>query len=84
MVSKEMYREFDAQVLPDFTAQVDEKRKFVAVSDGFCKLLGYTREELIGKRCDEITAPRTNNIPVVFELFDETATCMESGSLFIA
>jgi len=32
-------------------------------------LLGYSQEELLGKTYDEITAPRTNNIPMVLEMF---------------
>jgi PAS domain S-box-containing protein len=61
--------EFDAHVYPDYTVQVDMDRKYVDVSDAFCNVLGYSRKELIGKRFDEVTAPRTNDIPVVFELF---------------
>lgn len=60
---------FDAHVFPDYTVQVDMNRKYVEVSDAFCNLLGYSRKELIGKRFDEVTAPRTNEIAVVFELF---------------
>jgi PAS domain-containing protein len=41
-------------------------RKYVDVSDSFCSVLGYSRKELIGERFDEVTAPRTNDIPVVF------------------
>jgi PAS domain S-box-containing protein len=48
---------------------VDSQRKFVEVSDSFCQLLGYRREELIGKPYDEVTAPNTNDIPTVFRLF---------------
>ena len=59
----------NAQVLPDYTALVDTHRTFIEVSDSFCKLLGYDRNDLIGKRYDIVTAPRTNDIPVVFELF---------------
>jgi PAS domain S-box-containing protein len=59
----------NAHVLPDYTVVVDFDRKYTDVSDGFCKLLGYSREELIGKRYDDVTAPRTNDIPIVFELF---------------
>jgi PAS domain-containing protein len=37
--------------------------------DSFCELLGYTSDELIGKRFDEITAPKTSDIPTIFGLF---------------
>jgi PAS domain S-box-containing protein len=39
------------------------------LSDGFCDLVGYKREELIGKQYDDLTAPKTNDIPTVFKLF---------------
>lgn len=39
------------------------------MSPAFCKLLGYTQEELVGKSYDEVTVPRTNNIPLVLEMF---------------
>ncbi len=39
------------------------------MSDSFCQLVGYRREELIGKRYDEVTAPGTNDIPTIFRLF---------------
>jgi len=64
--------EFSARVVPDYTVQVNVDREYTDVSDGFCKLLGYKRDELIGKRFDIVTAPRTNDIPVVFELFLRT------------
>ncbi len=31
--------------------------------------VGYQREELLGMRYDDLTAPNTNNIPTVFRLF---------------
>jgi PAS domain S-box-containing protein len=58
-----------ADVLPEYTALVDRDRKYVQVSDSFCKLLGYQREELIGRKYDDLTAPRTNNVQTVFDLF---------------
>jgi PAS domain S-box-containing protein len=63
---------YGAQVAPDYTVVIDADRKYVEVSDSFCELLGYPREQLIGKRFDVVTAPRTNNIPVVFGLFART------------
>jgi PAS domain S-box-containing protein len=56
-------------VPPDYTAVVDMDRRYIEVSDSFCDLVGYQREELIGKTYDEITAPSTNDIPIVFGLF---------------
>ena len=56
-------------VRADYTTVVDGDRRYVEVSDSFCQLVGYRREELIGKRYDELTAPGTNDIPTVFRLF---------------
>jgi PAS domain-containing protein len=52
-----------------YTTVIDNDRKYVEVSDGFCELLGYNSEELIGKRYDEVTAPKTCDIPAIFSLF---------------
>lgn len=59
------------EVKPEFITVVDSDRNFVEVSESFCLLLGYRREELIGKPYDDVTAPNTNDIPTVFRLFSE-------------
>ena len=64
--------EFDAHVRPDYVVVVDLNRKYREVSEGFCKLLGYTREDLIGRRVDSITAHGTNDVRIVFELFQRS------------
>jgi PAS domain S-box-containing protein len=56
-------------VAPLYTAVVDFDRRYVRVSDSFCQLLGYESEELIGKRYDDITAPKTADIAATFTLF---------------
>lgn len=58
-------------VEPQYVAVVNSDRRYVEVSDGFCQLLGYQREELVGKRYDDLTAPNTNDIPTVFGLFQK-------------
>ncbi|HEX3121244.1 MAG TPA: PAS domain S-box protein [Candidatus Acidoferrum sp.] len=58
-----------ARVQPEYVTVVNSRRKFVEVSPAFCKLLGYTQDELIGKTYDEITVPRTNDIPAVLNMF---------------
>lgn len=62
-------RDHSARVQPEYVTVVNSRRKFVEVSPTFCKLLGYTQDELLGKTYDEITVPRTNNIPLVLEMF---------------
>jgi PAS domain S-box-containing protein len=57
-----------AHVRPQYVVIVDANRRYVDVSDSFCKLLGYPREGLTGKKCDEFTVPGTTDVPVVFEL----------------
>ena len=60
------------RVQPEYVSVVDEKQKFVEVSPSFCKLLGYTEEQLLGRSFVEVTAPRTVNIPVIWKLFTWT------------
>jgi PAS domain-containing protein len=72
MASTRLQREpghWDARVQPDYTVEVGIDRRYMAVSDSFCKLLGYEREELIGKRIEDLTAPGTNDVNIVFDLF---------------
>jgi PAS domain S-box-containing protein len=59
------------QVAPQYTTLVDGERYYVRVSDSFCKLLGYSEEELIGHKFDYVTASHTNDIPIVFTLFQK-------------
>lgn len=60
-------------VKPEFIALVDGDRRYVEVSDSFCQLLGYRREELIGKLYDETSVPNTNDIMTVFSLLTKQA-----------
>ena len=60
---------FPLILVPDYTTVVDLDRRYVEVSDDFCKLVGHQREELIGKRWDDLSAPDTIDIPTVFNLF---------------
>jgi len=59
------------EVEPHYVTVVDRDRKYVEVSDSFCQLVGYQREELVGKQYDDLTAPNTNDIPTVFRLFQK-------------
>jgi PAS domain S-box-containing protein len=56
-------------VEPIYTTVINDNRKYVEASENFCELLGYTSEELIGRRFDEITAPRTTDTVTIFNLF---------------
>jgi PAS domain S-box-containing protein len=59
------------EVKPQYVTVVDSDRRYVEVSDSFCQLIGYQREELVGMRSDDLTAPNTNDIPTVFGLFQK-------------
>ena len=48
---------------------VDQHRKFIYVSDEFCKLVGYKAKELIGSTYDRLTVPNTADIPTTYHLF---------------
>ena len=59
------------EVEPQYVTVVDSDRRYVEVSDSFCQLVGYQREELVGMRYDDLTAPNTNDVPTVFDLFQK-------------
>jgi PAS domain S-box-containing protein len=61
--------QFPLHVAPDYTTVVGADHRYIEVSDSFCQLLGYRREDLIGKTYDEVSAPNTNDIETVFTLF---------------
>ena len=61
--------QYGSNIAPVYTTLVDGDRRYIEVSDSFCQLVAYEREELIGKRYDDLTAPGTNDIPTVFRLF---------------
>lgn len=56
-------------VAGDYRTLIDLDRRYVYVSDEFCKLVGYSREELIGTRYDDLSVPGTNDLRTVFNLF---------------
>jgi PAS domain S-box-containing protein len=64
--------EQSVRIKSDIVTVINSRRRFVQVSASFCKLLGYTEEELLGKRYDEVTVPGTNHIPMTWKLFLST------------
>jgi PAS domain S-box-containing protein len=58
-----------AEVRPQYTAVVDLDRKYLEVSDSFCRLLGRTPKQLIGHVVDEVTAPNSLDIKAVYDCF---------------
>ena len=56
---------------PLYLTIIDLDHRYVEVSDDFCRLVGYGRHELIGRKYDELTAPNTSDIEAVFRMFQE-------------
>src|SRR5258707_3778902 len=64
-----LFRDVPApHVTPAYTAILDNNRVYVDVSESFCELVGYKREELIGTRYDHITALNSADIPTTHRL----------------
>jgi len=62
-------RRLHPEIDGDYVVFVDANRRYVEVTDGVCRLLGYSREELLTKTIDDIAAPELR--PQVSETFRE-------------
>jgi PAS domain S-box-containing protein len=54
-----------------YVTVVDHERRYIEVSDDFCKLVGYDRDELLAKKYDDLTAANTNSVEAVYGLFEK-------------
>ena len=61
---------FHPELEGTYVAFVSPDRHYVAVTDGVCRLLGYSREELLAKKIDDVTAPELQPcVPAAFEQY---------------
>ena len=56
----------------EYVAMVDSNRRYVAVSDGVCRLLAFSREQLLTMKIDDVTAPTLReSVPDTFQKYME-------------
>lgn len=48
------------------TVLIGEDNQFAEVSDGFCRLVGYTRDELLLMKLEDLAAPGTADLTTAF------------------
>lgn len=58
-------------VSPPAEVEVDANRCYIAVSDSACELLGYTRDEFLKLRIDDISFPSGAHVRPMFSQFAE-------------
>ena len=51
---------------PNCTILIGKDNRYLEVSDGFCRLVGYTREELLCMKLENLAAPGTADITTAF------------------
>jgi PAS domain S-box-containing protein len=52
---------------PPALVEVNDQRKYVEVNDSTCRLLGYSREELLQMRIDDVSYPSGAHVSPMFE-----------------
>jgi PAS domain S-box-containing protein len=63
----------------NIVAFVNAKRQYVEVTDGYCELLGYTRDELLSKTIDDVVA----SAPVEELFADYVRTRQQRGTVIL-
>lgn len=58
-------------VLPPAQVEVDSSRRYIAVNDSACELLGYSRQELLNLRIDDISFPSGAHVGSMFYQFEK-------------
>ncbi len=56
-------------VTPPARVEVDSTRRYICVNDSACELLGYTRQELLNRRIDDVSFPTGAHVAPMFEQF---------------
>lgn len=56
-------------VIPPAQVEVDANRRYTSVNDSACELLGYSRQELLGMRIDDISFPTGAHVAPMFQQF---------------
>lgn len=51
---------------PTCTILIAKDNSYLEVSDGFCRLVGYSRQELLRMKLDDLAAPGTADITTAF------------------
>ena len=62
-------------VQPPAEVEVDSSRRYVAVNDSACELLGYSREEFLRLTIDDVSFPSGAHVSPMFTRF------LEDGSM---
>jgi PAS domain S-box-containing protein len=57
------------EVEGDNVAWVDRERRYLHVTDGFLNIIGYDRDEVIGRYIEDFTYPGTANAPKEFQRY---------------
>jgi PAS domain S-box-containing protein len=53
-------------VSPTCTILLDKDNSYLEVSDGFCRLVGYSRKELLRMKLEDLAAPGTAELTTAF------------------
>jgi PAS domain S-box-containing protein len=57
-------------IIPPAHVEVDENRCYVAVNDAACDLLGYSREELLHMKIDDISFPSGAHVSSIYHHYE--------------
>lgn len=56
---------------PPAILEVDPQRRYIRVDDTACQLLGYSRDELLQMRIDDLSYPSGAHVSPLFETYRE-------------
>ncbi len=56
-------------VTPPAQVEVDSNRRYISVNDSACELLGYSRQELLSLRIDDVSFPTGAHVSPMYQQF---------------
>jgi len=62
-------------VQPPAEVEVDENRRYIAVNDAACELLGYSRDELLRMKIEDLSYPSGAHVQPMYSQY------LEDGSM---